>query len=293
MGGQGFDPEKRWIPVGNGLKEFFADPYSKTVRASLQFFPQNDVTIEAACTYPYHEPAVPLSIAADPAFVNAIDTTKPSGGTPTLPALEGGIAYAKKVAAERPDDKTAVVLVTDGEPGFYDPDLKKIVPGCENNDVANSAKAAKAALESDTPIATYVIGVGPQLEALNQIAVAGGTSSAVMVDANDPAATKASIVAALDAIRRREVSCDFSIPPPPAGQELDPFAVNVVLQGEGGAEKILSYSKDCNSNEGWRYDDAAAPTKILLCSSACEDARASSLGKVSIAFGCKTRIDVR
>jgi hypothetical protein len=289
----GFDPAKKWIPVGTGMKEFFADAYSKTLRASLQFFPLNDDTIETTCAYPYATPSVALTNASDAAFTQAIDGTQPSGGTPTLPALEGAIAYAKQVAADRPGDKTAVVLVSDGEPGFWDAGQNAFVPGCQNNDVAHASAAAKAAFEGSPSVATYVIGVGPKLEALNAIASAGGTKSAVIVDTAVPTKTKSDIVGALAEIRRAEVSCDFSIPPAPAGQELDPYAVNVVLQQADGTEKVLGYSKGCTTTDGWRYDNEAAPKRILLCSAACNDARTSALGKVSIAFGCKTRVAVQ
>jgi hypothetical protein len=289
----GFDPAKKWVPVGTGMKEFFADGYSKTLRASLQFFPLNDTTIETTCLYPYSQPTVALTSASDAAFTQAIDGTQPSGGTPTLPALEGAIVYAKQVAADRPGDKTAVVLVSDGEPGFWDASQNAFVPGCQNNDVAHASAAAKAAFEGSPSVPTYVIGVGAKLEALNTIASAGGTKSAVMVDTVDPGKTKTDIANALAAIRRSEVSCDFSIPPAPAGQELDPYAVNVVLQQTDGSEKVLGYSKGCATSEGWRYDDPAAPKRILLCTSACTDARSSAVGKVSIAFGCKTHVAVQ
>ena len=289
----GYDPAKKWVPVGTGIKEFFADAYSKTLRASLQFFPQNDDTIETTCAFPYAKPSVALTSAADPAFTLAIDATKPSGGTPTLPALVGAITYAKQVAAERPGDKTAVVLVSDGEPGFFDATKNAFVPGCVDNDIAHASASAKAAFEGSPPIPTYVIGVGAKLEALNAIASAGGTSAAVIVDTADPTKTKGEITTALAAIRKREVSCDFSIPPAPAGQELDPYAVNVVLQQADGSENVLGYSKGCETNGGWKYDDVANPKRILLCQSACTDARTSTLGKVSIAFGCKTRVAVR
>ncbi len=288
----GFDPKLKWEPVTTGVKSFFSDPYSKTVRASLQFFPIQDDTIQTACSAPYGQPSVALTVAANPAFISALDSTKPSGGTPTLPALEGAIAYAKGVAKDRPLDKTAVVFVSDGEPGFYDPDQKAFVPGCQDNDVAHAANVAKQAFDSDPKVPTYVIGVGPKLDALSQIAIAGGTN-AIMVDTADPAKTNADIVKALDAIRHREVSCDFSIPPAPGGQELDPYAVNVVLTSADGSQNVLGYDKACTGTKGWHYDDAAAPKRILLCASACEDARQSSAGKVSIAFGCKTRVDVR
>ena len=289
----GFDPTMKWLPVGTGMKEFFADPYSKTLRASLQFFPLNDDTIASTCSYAYATPSVPLTIAADPAFTQAIDTTKPSGGTPTLPALTGAIAYAKQIATARPGDKTAVVLVTDGEPGFWDATQNAFVPGCVDNDVAHAAAAAKTAFEASPPVPTYVVGVGSKLDSLNAIATAGGTNSAVIVDTADPAKTKTDIVNALGAIRKSEVSCDFSIPPSPAGQELDPYAVNVVLSQSDGSEKVLGYSKACETNDGWKYDDVAHPTRILLCSNACGDARTSSLGKVSIAYGCKTHVAVK
>lgn len=287
----GFDPTKRWIPVGSGLKHFFADPYSKTVRASLQFFPLSDDTIEAACAHPYAQPVVPLSPASDPAFIKAIDSTKPSGGTPTLPALVGGIEHAREIAAARPGDKTAIVLVTDGEPGFWDPKKNAYTAGCANNDVAHVANAARAAFAGTPSIPTYVIGVGPKLESLQSVAVAGGTKGAIMVDVSDPAGAKDAIVSALDSIRRREISCDFSVPPPPAGETLDPYAVNVALAGAGG-ERVLGYSKECASPDGWRYDNIQDPKRILLCSSACSAARETN-GKISIAFGCKTKLDIR
>ena len=289
----GFDPSKKWIPVGTGMKEFFADGYSKTLRASLQFFPLNDDTIETTCAYPYQTPTVALTSASDAAFTQAIDGTQPSGGTPTLPALRGAVAYARQIATDRPGDKTAVVLVSDGEPGFWDATQGAFVPGCQDNDVAHAAAAAQAAFEGSPSVPTYVIGVGAKLEALNAIASAGGTKGAVMVDTTDPTKTKADIVAALASIRRSEVSCDFSIPPAPAGQELDPYSVNVVLTQADGTEKVLGYSKACATDAGWRYDDAAAPKRILLCSAACSDARSAATGKVSIAFGCKTRVAVQ
>lgn len=288
----GFDPAKKWIPVGSGMKQFFADAYSSTLRASLQFFPQNDVDIPAACAFSYATPEVALTMASDQAFISALDAAKPSGGTPTLPALEGAIAYAKTVASSRPEDKTAVVLVTDGEPGFFDDKTKSFVPGCSNNTVENVAAAAKAAFDG-SKIPTYVIGVGPSLVKLNQIAAAGGTGQAIMVDVTDPVNTKGQIVNALNAIRSQTVACDFSLPPAPAGETLDPFAVNVVLKNADGSEKVLGYSKDCASPDGWRYDNPSAPQRITLCQAACDAARASTSGKVSLAFGCKTRVAVQ
>ncbi|HVJ88506.1 MAG TPA: vWA domain-containing protein [Labilithrix sp.] len=287
-----FDPALKWNPVNAGMKQFFADPYSSTLRASLQFFPQNDIDIPTACAFSYATPKVALTMASDPAFVSTLDATKPQGGTPTLPALNGAIAYAKSIQADRPEDKTVVVLVTDGEPGFFDPTKNAFVPGCPNNDIAHVAGAAREAFTS-AKIPTFVIGVGPSLDKLNTVASAGGTGAAIMVNVNDPAKTKSQIVNALGQIRKSVVACDFSIPPAPEGEELDPFAVNVALTNADGSEKILGYSVECGSAEGWRYDNPASPKRIILCSAACDAARTSPTGKISLAFGCKTQIDLR
>lgn len=286
----GFDPSKRWNPVKSGMEQFFADPYSKTLHASLNFFPLSDDTVETACNHPYGTPVVTLTVASDPAFVSALETTKPSGGTPTLPALQGSIAYAKELAASRPGEKTAVVLVTDGEPGFWNAQANAFEPGCPGNTVANVAAAAGESFAAGIPV--YVIGVGPQLSALNSVAQSGGTNAAIMVDVNDPTATTEAIKTALADIRKREVACEFALPPPPEGEQLDPFAVNVVLKNADGTDKVLGYSKDCADASGWRYDNPTAPKQIVLCSAACGEAKTSTEGKVSIAFGCKTKIAV-
>jgi len=288
-----FDPNKKWIPVGNGLKTFFGTSPSNALRASLQFFPQGDTDVSAACAFPYATPRVSLTKSSDPALVHAIDVTKPAGGTPTLPALRGAFDYARGIAGTRPSDKTAVVLVTDGEPGFYDPASKAFQPGCTNNDITHIADAARAAITLNPPVNTYVIGVGPNLSALNAIAQAGGTDHAIMVDVTDPLKTAQSITSTLNAIRQQEVSCDFALPPAPAGETIDVNAVNVVVNAKQSNEAILAYSKDCASDSGWNYDDPAAPTHVRLCSKACSSAKAGGSFNVSLAFGCKTKELVR
>jgi hypothetical protein len=112
-----------------------------------------------------------------------------------------------------------------------------------------------------------------------------------MVDVAQPASTKTAIVASLGHIRQRQVACDFSVPPPPPGETLDTNAVNVVLTNPDGSQRVLGYSKECADTTGRKYDDAR--TRILLCASSCDAAKQSVEGKVSIAFGCKTKIAIQ
>jgi hypothetical protein len=114
-----------------------------------------------------------------------------------------------------------------------------------------------------------------------------------MVNISDPSKVSGQIRDGLNDIRKREASCDFAMPAPPAGETLDPYAVNVVLSKTDGSQAVLGYSKECTDAGGWRYDDVKNPTRIMLCGGSCNDVKAEADGKVSIAFGCKTKVSVR
>ncbi|MFO0662473.1 MAG: vWA domain-containing protein [Polyangiaceae bacterium] len=287
----GFDPAKRWLPVNSGMRQFFTAAGSKSLNASLQFFP-SDGDLEAVCAYPYATPKVALSPLADSSpFLAAIDAETPSGGTPTVPALQGAVTYAKQIKTNRPGQNVAIVLVTDGEPGFWNDSSKSVEPGCSGNTVAEASSVAADAFAAGIPV--HVIGVGPSLANLNAVASSGGTNAAQMIDVGDPGQTTATFLSSLNAIRKQAVSCNFSIPPAPEGKQLDFNAVNVVLTDTNGKENVLYYSKDCSRADGWHYDNAAAPTEILLCTNACSTAQSAANAKVAVALGCKTQAQTK
>jgi hypothetical protein len=286
-----FDPALKWIPVNAGMKAFFADPGSQGLAAALTFFPV-DGDLATACAGPYDAPKVALTSLADSTpFVTALDTTKPYGGTPTLPALQGAIKYANQVWQAQPDSLTPVVLVTDGEPGFFADGM--LGPGCTDNDVDHVAAAAKAAFEGTPSIKTYVIGVGPSLDKLNAIAAAGGTGQAMMIPVNDPAQTKIQIQSSLSSIRTLSLSCNLKIPDPPDGSELDIGAVNVVYAGSSSEQQILGFNQGCSGGIGWQYDNPVGPTRVELCPNTCTTAQGDTAAKLAIMFGCKTMTIIR
>jgi hypothetical protein len=281
-----FDPQKRWIPVGTALKSFLGDKTSQGMNASLAFFPL-DGDINVACGGDYQTPRVGLTPLTNPApLIAAIDATTPAGGTPTLPALQGAIKYAQSIAAKRPNEKTSVVLVTDGYPGLMV--NGSFGPGCADNDIAHVAAAAQAAFQGSPSISTYVIGVDSALTNLNSIAAAGGTGQAFMVTVGDPSATKDAFRKALDSIRQVTMSCDFALPPPPNGQKIDTNAVNVVVKDAAGNESVVGYSADCSTGVGWHYDDRGNPQRVQLCASTCQQLQADRTAKINLAFGCLT-----
>ncbi len=271
----GFTKAARWNPITNGMKRFFADAASSGIRASLQYFPLDKDWCEAKS---YKTPEVPLTALPNPGpFITSFNAHQPLGGTPTLPAVTGAIDYAKELKAQFPSEESAVVLVTDGSPsdcGSFD-------------EVVDRLKAEAANVK------TYVVGVGADLTFLADMAKAGGTGQAIMVDLANPQQTSDEFVKALGAIRGKAVSCRMPLPKAPDGKALSPKEVNVALASSssvGGAPpEILSYDATCADPNGWRYDDINAPTTIELCAASCERVRSIAGGAVDVQLGCVTK----
>lgn len=291
----GFDPAARWNPMQAGMAAFFSDPSSSSISAALSFFPVNgDLT--TACNGPYDNPqaANPRGVPLTPldseegrnSFVSLLANTKPQGGTPTLPALRGGVQLARKIAADHPGAKTVVVLVTDGEPGFFVDG--QVVEGCADNDVAHVAQVAADALAGSPSIPTYVVGIGPSLDSIQTIAEAGGTSHATIMSDADPVATSATFHETLAAIRTETFSCDFPMPNRPPGQTFE--SVNVAFKSSAGSEATIPRNDACSPGGGWHYDVANAPTKIVLCQESCDQIQPDPQGQLSVYFGCATAV---
>ncbi|HWL85084.1 MAG TPA: vWA domain-containing protein [Polyangiaceae bacterium] len=268
----------RWQPVTQAMKTFFADPKSTRLSASLQYFPLSG---SSECNSAvYTSPAVPLTSLPSNAFASSLDTTTPTGGTPTVPALNGTVQFAKSKAA---GDMTVILLVTDGQP-----------TDCSSTIDEVSAIAHQA--YTGTPsIATYVIGVGPDTGALDNIASAGGTTKAIYAPAgSNGQQTTSSLVTQLDSIRdhlgSNVASCSVYIPRPPSGEtlDLDPSGVDVTLTPSAGSPAKLSYNAACTGDRGWHYDNATIPKVVELCASSCNDFRNDRGAQLSLFFDCTT-----
>jgi hypothetical protein len=292
--GNNGDRTRKWDPVTSALNAFFADPASTGIIASLGVFPLNQNTTQGpsdrdmppTCeSSDYGKPEVaPKALPDATTFKDAIAKLDPPNeyGTPTRPALVGTIAYAEGLLAEDSTRKVAVVMVTDGEPT-----LCETGDATTTNDIANTAAAAAAVADH---LPTYVIGVGNQLESLNAIAQGGGTDKAFIVSVMDPEKTRTELLDAINLIRGQSLSCELAIPAPPAGKKLDPNKVNVHFKADGKTDTSLRYGKECADGAEWRYDDEAAPTKILLCEETCQAVKAESKGALGVEFACQDRM---
>lgn len=88
------------------------------------------------------------------------------------------------------------------------------------------------------------------------------------------------------------VACELDVPKPTGGVEIDFDRVNVSAQpsnGQAARDILQDPSKPCDKGaDGWQYN--ADRTKILLCGAACERVRSDVGTKVSVQFGCQTRV---
>jgi uncharacterized protein YegL len=268
---------EKWDTATTALKAFFNDPNSDGIGAGLVYFP-NDQSNE--CVYTdYANLDVPIGTLPGnaPALVTSIDAHDADGSdTPTYPALKGALAAATAYQDTHSDHKVIVVIATDGDPN-----------GCPPSDSASIAGLAKSA-RNYNGVQTYAIAVpGATLANLNAIAVAGGTGKAY-----DVTQDITQFSAKMAEIRANALACEFPIPEPPMGEQLDPGKVNVNYTPGGSTTattlpNVLGASQ-CSGKQAWYYDNNTAPTKIELCPAACQKVQADSGAKVSVKFGCKT-----
>jgi len=280
------DRSNRWNAAADAVRSFLNSPAIRGVHASLTFFPLNGDTKESCVKAPYVEPQVSMRAAPNEAFANALKSEAPSRSdqhwfTPMRDALEGAMDYAERVASDLASPASgsfrgtrAIVLVTDGLPN-----------GCEDAEKFDRVTAiAKRGLPS---VRTYVIGVGDQLEKLNDLAEAGGTRKANLVADNGVAALESKIKEALEAIRGNATECSYAIPAPPDGKTFDRNKVNVSVSKKDSKTNLL-HNATCAGGTGWSFDNPSNPRTIRLCEATCNDAQKAD-ATINVLFGCETQ----
>lgn len=280
-----------WTEEVQALTDFVYDVGSAGIGVGVQYMPLPELCDPSA----YATPAVavaPLGGTGTQAaqIVTSLSNTRPFGGTPTVPALEGAIMLGKQRQAAHPERDFVIVLSTDGVP---DTSCSFVGDGGVPNSTANAISVIKAAAQAVPPIKTFVIGVGNE-PALNDFAAAGGTGAAILVGAGDAGTAvdiEAPLIAALSAIRTNALPCKYAIPQATGGA-IDPTKGNVTFTpGNGPAEPFygVANAAACQSNTlDWYYDDPTNPKNVELCPNACTAVKASTNGNVSVAIGCAT-----
>jgi uncharacterized protein YegL len=269
----------KWNGTKAALTTFFNDPASAGIGAGMVYFPAQKPDQCNPTDYAMLD--VPIGVLPMNAFdlTNSIPFEALGWGTPTYAGLKGALMAATAYQDKHPTHKVIVVLATDGDPN-----------GCQPTAIDEIAGLATSA-NSYNGVRTYVIGVaGSTIANLDKIAAAGGTTATydITKDISEFSAKMAEI-------RTEALGCDFEIPPPPNGQQLDPDRVNFTYTPKGmGSPKILPRADDladCNGQPGWYYDSNVGPTKIVLCPASCATVQADTSAMVSVLFGCNSVIN--
>jgi hypothetical protein len=265
----------RWKAVTDSLTAFMSAPSSTGIGAGVGFFSLPDPNFCNVAAYATPAAAIAPLPASAAAITSAIAMTTPAATTPTEPALQGAINYAKSYTLATPGRTAAVVFVTDGLPN-----------GC-NSTVAGAAAIAQAAFTGTPPIKTYVVGLGATA-GLDTIALAGSGGALHYFSATGD--VTAMLSAALKQITTQAIGCDYAIPT--TGNALDYEAVNVqVTVGATGTPafvgKVDSVAQ-CSALGGWYYDvnPPGVPTKLTLCPQSCGPLAATVSSKLQVLFGC-------
>lgn len=90
------------------------------------------------------------------------------------------------------------------------------------------------------------------------------------------------------------LSCEWVIPEPPEGMDLDPALVNFVFTDDDGVSTVIGRvdsEADCaNVEHGWYYDDPDNPTMVYVCPQTCAWIQGFETATVVIEFGCESAI---
>jgi hypothetical protein len=224
------------------------------------------------------------------AVSQAFRSQNPQGGTPTHDAYRFALEASQDDAV--PGGHT-MLLITDGQATFS---LGCVGSG-NNNEVVDTTPLIEDAAQALTRgVKTYVVGSpGSEdaRESLSRLAEAGGTARPncshdgpqyCHFDMTQGTDFATSLRDALAEITGLALSCNYVLPAPGDGTELDPDKVNVVFQPEGGALEVLQRSatgRNCSS--GWQYSRDGQ--QVVLCGESCTRVRNSN-GSLKLEFGC-------
>lgn len=277
------DPDGRIFPVREAMDLFLHDPESAGIGFGIGYFGYMPVGDTSCDESDYEGAAVDVGVNRADEIVASLEQAEPTGETPTGAAIRGACTYAVNQRRANPGRALVILLVTDGIP-------ETPASNCGAS-LEDAVQAATDCSQSGlNPIKIYVLGVGRALQNLDQIAAAGGTERAYLVEGGNVAV---SVLEALNAIRSAAaIPCQLTIPESNGG-ELDFNQVNVGLCDAGGTPQPTYYVADeasCGTDGGWYYDDPGSPESIHLCDVSC--ATVSQPGaSLFYSVGCATQTE--
>ena len=275
--------------VEGAARAFLRDPASAAIGVGVGYFGFQSIGQTSCVPSDYATPSVAVTLDHE-AVLSSLAARQPIGETPTGAAIRGACGYAKDWKKAKAGHSVVLLLLTDGEP--------KAPMSCSTGTccptLADAVQAAADCRSGQTGIKTYVLGVGPFLDNLQQIAQAGGTDHAYLIGDQD---VEQKVLQALNSIRGdASIPCQLKIPEPTGGNELDYGLVNVAYQDSNCTlSTIYNVPSEASCDAaagGWYYDNPAAPRSVNLCGASCDRVSAPG-GRLAFTVGCQTKTIVK
>jgi hypothetical protein len=285
------DPNCRQTRMGavrEAAEKFLKDPKSAGMNVGIGYFGKQPIGKAICDQAEYEQASVTMGKlpAHAQAIIDSLSGVAPTGETPTSAAIRGACSYAQTWKRSVPTHQVVILLLTDGKPEAPVSCAGGSGTCCPTLDQA--VAAASECLGANPGIKTYVLGVGPLLSNLQDIARAGGTDHAYLVESGDVAQE---VLGALNRIRSdAQIPCEFELPSPSSGQTLLYDRVNVQYSDSSCNVTTFPYVQTesrCGAQGGWYYDDPAHPLKISLCPTSCDLVSAPG-GRLNYSLGCET-----
>jgi hypothetical protein len=271
--------QSKWELATAAIAALLEDPGSAGMSAGIQYFGLPDTAPGDSCDEAtYADAAVPIAPLPGnaQAIIDSMAQHAPSTGAPLSAALQGALDFCKEWQNERLGHQVVHVFVTDGER-----------TECET-DVAAIAAIADNGVSTDPSIPTFVLGVGSDVDTLEDLASAGGAGGPYLLDQDANAA--GALLAALQNMRSTALPCTLLLPPPMEGTALDFTEAEVqYIPGAGGMPVTFEHvgsAAECPPGGGWHYDDNGAPKDLVLCAGACQIITSDPGAELTVAIGC-------
>jgi hypothetical protein len=292
-----------WDPAVNAMKSFLMDEKSQGVGVGIQYFPLSNGSCNGGT---YKTPAVDIALLPGHAtkIAKSLDDHDPVDwmlGTPMEGALRGVTDFCKQYQASHADEQCVAVLVTDGKPQNFSG------PSCNTNSATLTGIAKSA---HDAGVTTFAVGLqGADFTLLDAIAQQGGapdcdpSSTAYACNVSSGASKLADALTSIrDTVVKTEthtvvethvettaLPCEWAIPAQPDGRVFDPDKVNIRWKTASAETTFVRVDSEaqCRAN-GWRFDNAENPTRLIACPQACDAIKAEPNAKLDVLLGCAT-----
>jgi hypothetical protein len=276
---------EKWDAATKAVRAFADRSEVVGMEMGVQFFPPLG-NADHCDTGSYKNLAVPIAPLPDnviPIQQRVTSSAADGGDTPMEPGLAGSIDAMRAFLDKEPMHQGVIILVTDGDPA-----------GCSSS-VSSVAAAAASGLKpaTDLPsVRTFTVGMaGASFGSLDQIAQAGGSPKSFNVGSG--AGAQQALLDALDEVRKGVISCEYTLPLPPANEgTLDLESVELAYT-PGKNDPPVSIKKVADSSAcgattgGYYYDDPKDPARVILCPASCSSVRGGTLdARVDLVFGC-------